>query len=211
MNNENHRPVAPDFDARFERDYPQGQGQWYVMRATYGRAEKARQLLATRLAGDYPCKSYVPFFKTRKEVNGHMRTVRRPYLGNLLYVYATADVARRIAGDAGLLSFVSFYYDHFSAVPATPLVIPRAEMKNFMRAMHARSDDKHLVPAELVHYRSGDLVEVLDGPFRKVQGRIARVMGQQRVVVDIGTCILVTSYIAAPLLKIVEEGKYPAP
>ncbi len=195
------------FSDWFDQSYAPASGQWYAMRATYGRATRAMQICEER-PELYPCKCYVPIFKTREKINGHARNVTRAYMDNLLYIFATRQVADLIAADKGPLSFINYYYDHFSHIYKDPLVIRHEAMKNFMRYMHAQSDDKRLVQRQHVHYRNGDLVEVLDGPFKGVQGRIARVMGQQRVVVDNGACIAVTSYIATPLLRVIEPGKY---
>ena len=46
-----------------------------------------------------------------------------------------------------------------------------------------------LVEPSQCHYKKGDIVKVIEGHFTGVVGRVARVAGQQRVVVEIdGLC-----------------------
>lgn len=54
---------------------------------------------------------------------------------------------------------------------------------------------------EQCHYKSGDIVRVIEGDFAGVEGRVARVSGQQRVVVEIeGVCLITTAYIPSAFL-----------
>ena len=58
------------------------------------------------------------------------------------------------------------------------------------------TEEAELVEPELCHYKSGDKVRVVDGDFEGVVGRVARIAGQQRVVVEInGLCMVATAYI----------------
>ena len=64
------------------------------------------------------------------------------------------------------------------------------------------SEHIKLVEPEHCHYKSGDKVRVVQGDFSGVEGRIARVSGQQRVVVEInGLCMVATAYIPSPFLR----------
>ena len=55
------------------------------------------------------------------------------------------------------------------------------------------------------HYKSGDCVVVVDGLFRGVEGRVARVAGQQRVIVTLSKIGLIsTAYIPTAFLKKME-------
>ena len=55
------------------------------------------------------------------------------------------------------------------------------------------------------HYKSGDIVKVIDGEFKGVTGRVARIAGQQRVVVEIsGLCLVATAYIPTDFIKFIK-------
>lgn len=46
------------------------------------------------------------------------------------------------------------------------------------------------------------MVRVMDGEFAGVEGRVARVSGQQRVVVEVeGVCLIATAYIPSAVLE----------
>lgn len=50
------------------------------------------------------------------------------------------------------------------------------------------------------------MVRITRGPYKGVEGRVARINGQQRVVVEIpGICRYATQYVATLLLEPVEE------
>ena len=56
--------------------------------------------------------------------------------------------------------------------------------------------------AKQCHFKSGDLVRIVDGKFKGVAGRVARVCGQQRVVVEVeGLCLVATAYVPSAFLE----------
>ena len=82
-----------------------------------------------------------------------------------------------------------------------PLTIEYHEMMNFIRTTSI--DDEHikLVDVKQCHYKSGDLVRIVDGKFKGVTGRVARVSGQQRVVVEVeGFCLVATAYVPSAFI-----------
>lgn len=84
-----------------------------------------------------------------------------------------------------------------------PLTIPFDAMTNFIKATSTESDHVRVVSNEQCHYKSGDIVKVIDGEFKGVTGRVARIAGQQRVVVEIaGLCMVATAYIPSAFLEV---------
>ena len=78
-------------------------------------------------------------------------------------------------------------------------------MNNFIDATNV--DDEHLRVVNLsqCHFKSGDKVRVVEGAFRGVQGYVARVAGQQRVIVTIeGLCSIATAYIPSAFIEKIE-------
>ena len=75
-------------------------------------------------------------------------------------------------------------------------------MMNFIRLTSI--DDEHIkmVVREHCHYKSGDMVRVIDGKFKGIIGRVARVGGQQTVVVEVeGLCLVATAYIPSAFIE----------
>ena len=75
------------------------------------------------------------------------------------------------------------------------------DMMNFINVTSTDNEHARLVEPEQCHYKSGDVVRVTDGDFKGVTGRVARVSGQQRVVVELeGLCLVATAYVPSGFL-----------
>ena len=58
---------------------------------------------------------------------------------------------------------------------------------------------------EQCHFKGGEIVKIIDGSFKGVVGRVARVSGQQRVIVTLTNVGLVsTAYIPTAFIQIIE-------
>jgi transcription antitermination factor NusG len=99
------------------------------------------------------------------------------------------------------LDHLRFYRDKIKNVcefdkKHPPVVVSYNEMLNFIKLTSVESEHIKLVEPEHCHYKSGDMVRIVDGDFAGVIGRVARIAGQQRVAVEIsGLCIVATAYI----------------
>lgn len=79
-------------------------------------------------------------------------------------------------------------------------------MENFIIATSNKSEHLRYVDESQCHFKSGEKVKVTDGLFKGVEGRVARVSGQQRVVVSLSQVGLVaTAYIPTAFLQIIEK------
>ena len=79
-------------------------------------------------------------------------------------------------------------------------------MENIIRATINHSEHLLLVQPSQCHYKSGDQVRVVDGPFCGVEGRVARVSGQQRVIVTLSSVGLVsTAYVPTAFIERLEK------
>ena len=86
-----------------------------------------------------------------------------------------------------------------------PLAIPYEAMINFIKATSTDSDHVRIVTSEQCHYKTGDTVRVIEGEFQGVTGKVARIAGQQRIVVEIsGLCLVATAYIPSDFIEIFE-------
>lgn len=83
-----------------------------------------------------------------------------------------------------------------------PLTIPYESMMNFIQVTGTKSEYVRIVTAEQCHYKSGDVVRVIAGEFKGVVGKVARVAGQQRVVIEMkGLCLIATAYIPSDFIE----------
>lgn len=83
------------------------------------------------------------------------------------------------------------------------MVVTFVDMENFIRA--TRITNKHVmaVTPAMCHFKNGDMVKVTEGDFKGVVGRVARVAGQQRVIVELkGLCMVATAYIPSAFIEL---------
>ncbi|MFW5550092.1 MAG: KOW motif-containing protein, partial [Prevotella sp.] len=106
-------------------------------------------------------------------------------------------------------AYLSYYYDHFRTDADgknPPLIVPDKQMDNFIHLTSIDNDHILFVDRSQCHFKSGDHVVVTDGDFRGIEGRIARVSRQQRVVVELdGIGCITTAYIPKAFLRV--KGK----
>ena len=186
------------------RYVPTPDKSWYVFRASYGREDKAADYIAAD--GTY---AYVAKRIARKSVNGEPKKVLESLIPNLLFVYTTQEKAEQYVRHTPALSFLTYYYNHLELTHEQknpPLTITCREMENFIRATQSMNEHLMFVTEQQCHFKSGDPVKVIDGPFKGVEGRVARVAGQQRVVVNLSNVGLVsTAYVPTGFLRSIDN------
>lgn len=180
--------------------------QWFVLRATYGRTDKACEEL-----GKGGVRTYAPTHYALKDINGKKKRVKVPLLPNIIFARMTRQHANSfLKAPAPTAYYLKFYLDKTGEVEKKtglnpPVVIPDAEMDNFIAATSVPSEHTMMLPKDRVHYKSGDIVRVIKGDFKGVTGKVARAVGQQRVAIDmdaLGT--FVTAYIPNDFMEIIE-------
>ena len=186
------------------RYVPDQNKSWYVFRASYGREDKASDFLVDDGTFVYIGKRFV-----RKQVDGKWKRVLETLIPNLLFAYTTAGKAEEYIKQTPALSYLTYYYNHLDRTKNQknpPLTVPRREMENFIRATSNKSEHLLFVEEVQCHYKGGEKVRVIDGPFRGVEGKVARVAGQQRVIISLSQVGLIsTAYIPTAFLSIIEE------
>lgn len=181
--------------------------RWYVFRASYGREDKASDYLVDD--GTY---TYIAKRIAEKIVGGKRKRYLQTLIPNLLFAYTTAEKAEEYVNNTPAISYLSYYYNHFKLDDNgknPPLTVSDEEMNRFVLA--TCNMNKHLlfVQPSQCHYKGGEQVRIIDGPFAGVEGRVARVAGQQRVVISLsGIGLISTAYIPTAFLRpISSEGQ----
>ncbi len=174
--------------------------RWYVLRASYGREDRAKDYIVGDGTFVYIAKRYA-----RKTVNGKQKKVLESLIPNLLFVYTTEDKAEEYVKRTPALSYLTYYYNHFELdddQKNPPLTVSCKEMENFIIATCNSSEHLKFVDESQCHFKGGDTVMVIDGPFKGTEGRVARVSGQQRVVISLTDLGLIsTAYIPTAFLR----------
>ena len=175
--------------------------QWFVLRVSYGRIIKAKAFVEAK---GFEC--YVPM--RYKEVKKHdkKRIITEPLLPSFLFVYATAEQVETLlyeikASTNESRNLLSYYFDHTSQRQDNPdrnppLTICDEAMNNFIRLTSIKNP--HIIPvtSNNIQPKLGDNVVVTEGEFKGIHGRVARIAGQQRVVMELfDSCLVATAYV----------------
>ena len=173
--------------------------QWFVLRVSYGRILKAQTYIEGK---GIDC--YVPLRYKQITKQGKKRIVTEPLLPSFIFVHATYSQVEALCRNNNASvgrALLSFYYDHTSYREDAPdknppLTISDSAMDNFIRLTSIKNP--HIIPvtSENIMYKLGDEVVVTEGEFIGIHGRVARIAGQQRVVVELFEgCLVATAYV----------------
>ena len=185
---------------------PDANRQWFVLRVTYGRIIKAKAFIEAK-----GLECYVPLRYKEIRKQGKKRIITEPLIPSFLFVHALAEQVDSFLQNKNIKApenkvLLSYYYDHTSHCEKSPtknppLVISDAAMNNFIRLTSIHNP--HIIPvtSENIKYKLGDEVVITEGDFKDIRGRVARIAGQQRVVVELfDGCLVATAYVPTSAL-----------
>lgn len=185
-----------------------GNKQWFVLRVSYGRIIKAKAFVEAK---GLDC--YVPLRYKEVRKQGKKRIITEPLIPSFLLVHASAEQVDSLLQDKSIKplenrALLSYYYDHTSHCENSPtknppLVISDAAMDNFIRLTSIHNP--HIIPvtSENIKYKLGDEVVITEGEFKDIRGRVTRIAGQQRVLVELfDGCLVATAYIPKEAMRI---------
>ena len=186
---------------------PSRNKQWFVLRVSYGRIIKAKALVE---ANGLEC--YVPLRYKEVRKKGKKRIITEPLLSSFLFVHATAEQVETLLYEIKVSTnesrnLLSYYFDHTSQRQDNPdrnppLTICDEAMNNFIRLTSIKNP--HIIPVttEIIQYKLGDIVIVTEGDFKDIHGRVARIAGQQRVIVELfDGCLVATAYVPKEAMR----------
>ena len=180
---------------------PDASKQWFVLRVSYGRIIKAKTFVeAKRL------ECYVPLRYKEIRKQGKKRIITTPLLPSLIFVHASAEQVEALLHDNKVAtnesrSLLSYYFDHTTHRQDNPdrnppLTIRDEAMNNFIRLTSIKNPYIIPVTSNNIQFKLGDNVVVTEGEFKGIHGRVARIAGQQRVVVELfDGCLVATAYV----------------
>ena len=181
--------------------------QWFVLRVSYGRIIKAKALVEAK-----GLECYVPLRYKEIRKQGKKRIITEPLIPSFIFVHASAEQVDSLLQDKSIKplenrALLSYYYDHTalcekSPTKNPPLVISDSAMNNFIHLTSIHNP--HIIPvtSENIKYKLGDEVVITDGEFKDIRGRVARIAGQQRVLVELfDGCLVATAYVPKNAMK----------
>lgn len=186
---------------------PVGNKQWFVLRVSYGRIDKAKTFVEAK-----GIESYVPLRYKEVRKQGKKRIIPIPLLPSLIFIHASAEQVEALLHDNKVVSnesraLLSYYFDHTIHCQNNPdrnppLTIQDEAMNNFIRLTSIKNP--HIIPvtSNSIQFKFGDNVVVTEGEFKGVHGRVARIAGQQRVIVELfDGCLVATAYVPKEAMR----------
>lgn len=186
---------------------PVGNKQWFVLRVSYGRIDKAKTFVEAK-----GIESYVPLRYKEVRKQGKKRIIPIPLLPSLIFIHASAEQVEALLHDNKVVSnesraLLSYYFDHTIHCQNNPdrnppLTIQDEAMNNFIRITSIKNP--HIIPvtSNSIQFKLGDNVVVTEGEFKGVHGRVARIAGQQRVIVELfDGCLVATAYVPKEAMR----------
>ena len=187
---------------------PVGNKQWFVLRVSYGRIDKAKTFVEAK-----GLECYVPLRYKEVRKQGKKRIITSPLLPSFFFVHATAEQIEALLHDNKVVanesrSLLSYYFDHTIHLQNNPdrnppLTIRDEAMNNFIRLTSIKNP--HIIPvtSNNIQFKLGDNVVVTEGEFKGIHGRVARIAGQQRVIVELfDECLVATAYVPREAMAI---------
>lgn len=187
---------------------PNGNKLWFVLRVSYGRIDKAKTFVEAK-----GLEYYIPLRYKEIKKQGKKRIVTEKLLPSFIFAHATAEQVEALLHDNKAISnesraLLSYYFDHTihrqdNKNLNPPLTIRDEAMANFIRLTSIKNP--HIIPvtSNNIQFKLGDNVIVTEGEFKGVHGRVARIAGQQRVVVELfDGCLVATAYVPKEAMRI---------
>lgn len=187
---------------------PVGNKRWFVLRVSYGRIDKAKTFVEAK-----GLECYVPLRYKEVRKQGKKRIITSPLLPSFFFVHATAEQIEALLHDNKVVanesrSLLSYYFDHTIHLQNNPdrnppLTIRDEAMNNFIRLTSIKNP--HIIPvtSNNIQFKLGDNVVVTEGEFKGIHGRVARIAGQQRVIVELfDECLVATAYVPKEAMAI---------
>lgn len=184
-----------------------GNKLWFVLRVSYGRIDKAKTFVEAK---GFEC--YVPLQYKEVRKQGKKRIITEPLLPSFIFVHATAEQVEALLHDNKVATnesspLLSYYFDHTIHLQNNPdrnppLTIRNEAMNNFINLTSLKNP--HIIPitSNNIQFKLGDNVVVTEGEFKGIHGRVARIAGQQRVIVELFYgCLVATAYVPKEAIK----------
>ncbi len=175
--------------------------QWFVLRVSYGRIMKAKTFVEAK-----GLEYYVPMRYKEIMKQGKNQIFTEPLLPSFIFVKGTAYTIEAMLHDNKVVAnenraLLSFYYNHTIHCKDfpdrnPPLTIRDEVMNNFIRLTSIKNS--HIIPVTSanIQFKLGDHVVVTEGEFKGIHGRVARIAGQQRIVVELfDGCLVASAYV----------------
>lgn len=175
--------------------------QWFVMRSTYSREKKAKDIMHGDGIECYIPMRRVRIFEGEKAIDKDV-----PLVHNLVFVRTNREFMDAYKRRLEAICPIRYAIDKSTS---KPMVVRDKEMEDFMRVTQEASNSIRYLddPEQLLSKGQG--VEIIHGPFTGVQGKIIRFHRDRRVVVSLaGLTAVAMSSMPISWLKIKDNEQH---
>lgn len=172
---------------------------WYVLRVSYSRELKIKEILDQRGLRTFVPMIWRPSSPTRSGISRQLV----PAVNNLCFVYWSKSGIDRFIQEYGDKSPVHYYWDRTASRPMT---VPDKAMDDFIKVASSMDEDLIYLTEISEKLREGQIVKVRNGSFAGVEGRIVRIRKSRRLMVELpGMLAIASTYLKPEDVEIVIE------
>ena len=196
--------------------------QWYVFKSTYGREEKAADILISAGIYAYVAKRYERIGVGEQDGTPHL--ILKSFIPNVFFAYLTRAEAALFMGDsrptpspapsqmpsaveslATAKAYADFFYvrpDKSAGGRPLPLTVSEQTMHSFILTTATFDERIYLLGEGTFRIQDDADMLVTDGKFRGVIGKKIRAYSQQRILIELkGLASVGTPYIPSSCLQ----------
>jgi transcription antitermination factor NusG len=176
---------------------------WFALATSY-----CRELSLKKYFDEKSIKCFVPMKFEYIEKDGKRSRKWGPAIHNLIFVRSTRQFLQsiKVSLEGGKCAF-RWVID---SATAQPIIIPDREMENFIRVCETKDEGLQFFDRlDEQHFKKGDYVRVIAGPFKGVEGNLVRIKKNRCVFVAMkGVAAVATTFVHPSMLyKIETENK----
>lgn len=177
--------------------------RWHVLRATYGREKAAYSYFVA-----HSVEAFYPKLTTMRIVDDERRAVEESRIPNILFVRMSERKLKMFLKENPDLSYLRFYKTPSHVANRKilkPLIIPDRELESLRIICESESRNVLISLQNIDKFEQGQMVKVIDGEFKGVEGVVARYQSQRRVGIVIDNVMTVmTAYVPSAFLEKIE-------
>ena len=145
-------------------------GQWFAMRATYGR-----NLMAQRLLEAEKIESFVPMRKRTTKTGRRIKTDYVPVVRDLIFVHGERGIIQEAKGRIPYLHYIT----RQEGGKNIPIEVPQSQMQSFIAVCNEMDDKGEILSAEETNFEVGERVRIIQGSFKGCEGMLVKINGKR--------------------------------
>lgn len=173
---------------------------WYAMKASYGKAIKAKEQLDVMHV-----ESYVPMCYKEKLVKGRNKVVLAPAVPNLIFIKTDKSLLDKVKYNMQFLHNMLAKSNIDNVLE--PIVVPDSDMERFIKVTSDANHKLRYIDMELnrAQLSKGTKVRVIGGDYKGYEGVLFRPKGSRSKRVIITICDLVNVELPVIDIELIQE------